>query len=675
MSRLMRVAPDRIPFRDAYPFVTLADDNQIQYWRLPARAQTAYGRRFQLWSDLADESVASLLAMPQAGVVTVRAMLDEMEEQQREQWAPHSDLRFLAPVDWSAPSGSPVPLKPPIRVFPLDSARREIEVLHRWASAHGADSPVTFGQVLSLPDQSLPPDVQEARASLLQIKLSTGLTESAPDFVRNMMGQLDERVLHILTERRWQPNAPTLADLGDQLGLTRERVRQLQARGHEDLVRLLAKHDEVRWLVFEVGRCLGPWLPAGAARDSLAALGLSMDSSEGRLVLDLAGPYVGDGSEWLVREHDEISQTAPLALLAAVDSNPSVTRGDLVATLVELGLRGDAAEAILASETRLRQFGTRWVRWTGNAVDKAEIVLRLSGEPLTSDEVTDRIGEGHSKGTVQNGMSVDDRFVRASRRTWGLREWGIEEYSGIVEEILERIERDGGSSDVRALTNEVTTTFGVAENSIQLYLGTLAFIVNDGRVRRRTESDPWPIETRLALARGAYGTEDGLRLRVNTTKDVLRGSGQTIHPAVANALGVRPGSRREFLDDSGEVVQVGWRAWSTTGPDLGSTRSLAVQASATEGDEIVLVFNVHDSTVRAERVTESLTGTPRLTALAALDPGEDIEAQLARSIGCERGEVRSTLRNRGDGAVADLLSSRVDERLEAAIETLLGELG
>ena len=156
MSRLMRVAPDRIPFRDAYPFVTLADDNQIQYWRLPARAQTAYGRRFQLWSDLADESVASLLAMPQAGVVTVRAMLDEMEEQQREQWAPHSDLRFLAPVDWSAPSGSPVPLKPPIRVFPLDSARREIEVLHRWASAHGADSPVTFGQVLSLPDQSFP---------------------------------------------------------------------------------------------------------------------------------------------------------------------------------------------------------------------------------------------------------------------------------------------------------------------------------------------------------------------------------------------------------------------------------------------------------------------------------------------------------------------------------------
>ena len=133
--------------------------------------------------------------------------------------------------------------------------------------------------------------------------------------------------------------------------------------------------------------------------------------------------------------------------------------------------------------------------------------------------------------------------------------------------------------------------------------------------------------------------------------------------------------RREFLDASGEVVQVGWRAWSTTGPDLGSTRSLAVQASATEGDEIVLVFNVHDSTVRAERVMESLTGTPRLTALAALDPGEDIEAQLARSIGCERGEVRSTLRNRGDGAVADLLSSRVDERLEAAIETLLGELG
>jgi len=157
--------------------------------------------------------------------------------------------------------------------------------------------------------------------------------------------------------------------------------------------------------------------------------------------------------------------------------------------------------------------------------------------------VVERIGEGHSTRTVLNGLAQDARVGRAGKKTWGLRSWGVEEYSGIVDEIVERIDRDGGSCDVESLVEELRSTFSVTENSVRLYLSTLAFVIEGGRVRRRTDDEPWTIDDRLAVARGAYRNDNALRLRLPVTKDVLRGSGHAIHPAVAVALAVAPGAQ------------------------------------------------------------------------------------------------------------------------------------
>ena len=49
------------------------------------------------------------------------------------------------------------------------------------------------------------------------------------------METLNEREIHILTERRLKDNPATLEDLSQEYGISRERVRQIEVRAFEKL--------------------------------------------------------------------------------------------------------------------------------------------------------------------------------------------------------------------------------------------------------------------------------------------------------------------------------------------------------------------------------------------------------------------------------------------------------
>ena len=49
------------------------------------------------------------------------------------------------------------------------------------------------------------------------------------------ISKLNARERHILSERRLQEDPPTLADLSEEYGISRERVRQIEVRAFEKL--------------------------------------------------------------------------------------------------------------------------------------------------------------------------------------------------------------------------------------------------------------------------------------------------------------------------------------------------------------------------------------------------------------------------------------------------------
>lgn len=252
-------------------------------------------------------------------------------------------------------------------------------------------------------------------------------------------------------------------------------------------------------------------------------------------------------------------------------------------------------------------------------------------------------------------LSEDDRFVRASRRAWGLRSWEIPEYAGIAHAIGARIDAAGGTAKVTDAFEDLLTAYpDIAETSIKTYLSTLEFIVTAGVVRRRTPDDEWPEVAPLNTVRGAFRHEaNEIQLLVSVDSELLRGSGQVIHPAVATAVGVNPAQRRTFTNPASDVT-VFWTLSSTSGANIGSLRAHAVAVEATTADTLMLSFKLHDSSLEVSRVSPQ-DGAPRWVEQLLGRPVDDPVTALAPSLQCQPSEVTTVLRGRGDHDLAAML--------------------
>lgn len=175
-------------------------------------------------------------------------------------------------------------------------------------------------------------------------------------------------------------------------------------------------------------------------------------------------------------------------------------------------------------------------------------------------------------------------------------------------------------------------------------------------MRRRTADDEWPTVAPLNTVRGAFfNGRNEIRLALPVTTEVLRGSGQAIHPAVADAVGVGPGQRRVFASAHGEVT-VFWKLSSTSGANVGSLRAQAVALEATTRDTLVLAFRLDDASLEVTRLGPDEPALQRLSALL----GHTVHspaAALAASLRCRRSDVAAVLRARGDADLAALLES------------------
>ena len=170
------------------------------------------------------------------------------------------------------------------------------------------------------------------------------------------------------------------------------------------------------------------------------------------------------------------------------------------------------------------------MRWGPTIAERTEAALHLSGTPAPAVLIAAIIGDNCNERSVREVLYDDPRFIRASKQTWALRRWGIDEYTGVFSEISARIDAAGGAISTKALVDDITAAFpDVAETSIRSYLSAPAFVVDKGMVRRRTETDGWPTVPPLNTARGAFHNgPNEIRVAVPVTFDLLRGSGQTL---------------------------------------------------------------------------------------------------------------------------------------------------
>lgn len=579
--------------------------------------------------------------------------------------------RLAARLHMQASPTLPVSEAPPPPTPKLTAVLDRITEIAAWAST--TYQTATFGDLfaLAIDPSTLPPDVMASLADLQRIPLSRCIVPDADanSCIEALWTKLEERERDIFVARQLSPDRPTLEELGRRYGVARERIRQLEGDTCESLRAELATSAQapLRWRLHALAAALRSGLPKSATtlKSALehASRGLTTSPMMQELLLWLAGPYsLRDG--WVLRKGCEVP-------VVPIDDprfeGDEVLPQSVADWLDSAGFHSEIVDTVMA-HSKLKLRNGKWLHWGGSLIEKAEVILRALGRPADTVELANEIGEGRSEISLRNRILEDPRFVRANKREVGLREWGIEEYSGIAAKIAERIEQAGGAIDLELLVSELAQTFGAAPHSVKYYAEAPRFAISNGTVRIRQVDEEFPLDSRIHATFGLFPepARQRVHLVVKIDAGVERGSGVGLRQAVGCALSLKPGQCIHFDDDCGGRLRITWPDSCALGPSLGSIRAMAKATGAVAGESLLITFDLAAHRVCAHRICPTTTDIGVLTGLEIAQERE-LET-IAASIGCNPIEVRNVLANRGDLQLLNALPiPQADADLEAAI--------
>ena len=287
------------------------------------------------------------------------------------------------------------------------------------------------------------------------------------EIVRVLLGILDTRSQDIIKRRYGLESGQieTLDSIGKEYGITRERVRQIEAQAKK----LLARREDVLKNVAKTLEALFAQYGGILTEDYLMlVVGQSFTEAPGATMvmffLDILPNYERVTRSDKFRPHwshpklhntyaDQVVNEAYNILLKA--KKPIMENEMLMKIREQVGVSEEVlpdacVKALLEASKELKrtvfsEWGLKdWVETSPRGVgDKAYIVLRRNGEPMHFRDIAAQINEvkfDHKKAheqTVHNELIKDPRFVLVGRGMYGLSDWGF--LPGTVADVLEAI--------------------------------------------------------------------------------------------------------------------------------------------------------------------------------------------------------------------------------------------
>ena len=448
-----------------------------------------------------------------------------------------------------------------------------------------------------------------------------------------------------------EPHRKTLAELGEILGLTRERVRQLESEIKVDLRALAKRSRAIQWRSDTLRREIGVASPLQQVEHLLEP---PTDCPDFRLILlEIAGPFKVDG-HWVVLESSAKSDPTR-SLIASADQYGVIDNDVCTERLTHWGLDQSLHKSWLTRHDQVHEINGRLFRNPKSAPDRAAMALIDLGKPADVDTIIKHVRWDGHRATMSNGLGADPRFIRVGQREWSLIEWGMQPYKTIADSIRSLLLENAEPLQTDEVIKRLRAQFGFKETSIASYFSAPAFVVEDGYIRlRATHDGPYEYPANaIRRNRGVFKLADRrVALLMQVDNDMLRGSGRALMQAAAEILDLQVGETLEFSQRNGSGAKVYFNELSNSGPSLSSLQALVGNQTGRIGDYLVLVFDrncmtVDPSLVKPSEITPSWNIMGRLTGIS---PVCSLQA-LANSLQCDEGEVYGILQSRGDEVV------------------------
>ena len=478
----------------------------------------------------------------------------------------------------------------------------------------------------------------------------------------------------------------SLADIGREVYLSRGRIGQLEETIRSTLESTVG--DRLRGIAALIREQLEPVIPETEFEERIRST-FSLDSTSDASDTDLAI------ARQLLRDALEYSCEAGVCINAEASAildnlrSTATKLADDAGLVDEHGLQAYLPNdawlphwEVLIDRIPLHRLSGRLARpatakaKAATVKAKAKAALLQIGKPATKEEIAE-IAE-LTLDQVRAQMYALPSIVRADKIRWGLAEWVDDEFEGIAGEIIQRINEDGGTTQIERLLEELPRMFGVSAASVRASVATPAFHVEQGWVRLRREHEKYHYQnSNVRDASGVFALGDGIvALLYKIDREVMRGSGRQLSPAAAAILDLSIDERLLFEGPIGTSVTATFLSTSLSGPSLGSTRALAKAVNAKVEDMLTVILRRGDMTVSAQAtdLNEHGTGWALVARLTGINENAGMDG-LAAALNCGRGEVRATLRARGDVAVLEALPEQgLTPDLEAALAALDAEM-
>jgi len=327
--------------------------------------------------------------------------------------------------------------------------------------------------------------------------------------VKKLLAAAPERAREVLTRRFGlgaNPERETLESIGDRTGITRERVRQIEAAGL-DAIRGSKAFKDASGAFGELARYIHS-LGAIVSEETLLSVLGKDEKSRNRfrffLMLDSAFFRERETNDFLARWHVDHAtakhiHTALSKLYSSLSDDSVLSEGELLDHFLdELKDVNDAYknEEVMKRWLSLsKHIGSnplaQWGRVTAPAIrikgvrDYAYLAIKRHGAPMHFSAVATAIGSLFSKkahiATTHNELIKDPRFVLVGRGLYALTEWGYT--PGVVRDVIRETLEQTGPLKKDEIIKHVKKARFVKDNTILVNLNDSRYFkrMKDGR--------------------------------------------------------------------------------------------------------------------------------------------------------------------------------------------------
>lgn len=327
---------------------------------------------------------------------------------------------------------------------------------------------------------------------------TTTTSLNTEEFINDILGTIDREREREIVSRRFGlfDRKETLEQIGELLGITRERVRQLEKSVVNRLKAAAAEGTvpripDVQTLLLEKLHMLGDTARVSKLTEQVSTVESNRSKLEQARVAFLAQlcpelVVVNEDDHFyhavgVAKTRDDKAIKADVAKI--IDAIKKIGEPTTVAEVAKTAgiAKADQAEALASISKHLATLNGRWglVKWPmvnpKNIRDKIYVILKEHGKHMHFNEIAGAIKGSEFKRkdvttqAIHNELIKDKRFVLIGRGIYALKEWGYEK--GTVSDIIsEVLKKEGGPLHRDEIVKRVLKSRYVKETTILLNL-------------------------------------------------------------------------------------------------------------------------------------------------------------------------------------------------------------